>query len=117
MRNFLLFLITSISISFSACKTDTKPAATLTAEQQEAQTFLDTYSTEYAKLYYASAEAAWKTNTEIKEGDTLNAYNSRIADEALTAFTGSVENIEQTKKYLAQKDKLTPLQVRQLEYA
>ena len=100
----------------TACKPDHKAAAELSAEQKEAQTFLDTYTSEYVKRYYASGEASWKTNTEIKEGDTLNAYNSRIADEALTAFTGSVENIEQTKKFLAQKDKLTPLQVRQLEY-
>ena len=116
MKNILLSFLTIALISFAACKNDNKSAAQLTAEQQEAQTFIDSYTAAYVKLYYASSEAAWKTNTEIKEGDTLNAYNSRIADEALTAFTGSVENIEKTRTLLAQKDKLTPLQVRQLEY-
>jgi peptidyl-dipeptidase A len=116
MKNILLSLLAIAFFGFLACKPDHKAAAELSAEQKEAQTFLDTYTSEYVKRYYASGEASWKTNTEIKEGDTLNAYNSRIADEALTAFTGSVENIEQTKKFLAQKDKLTPLQVRQLEY-
>lgn len=77
--------------------------------------FLERYNETYTKLYYASSEAAWKTNTEIREGDTLNAYHSRIADEALTAFTGSVDNIEEAKKYLSEKENLEPLQIRQLE--
>src|SRR6187551_3062902 len=115
MKTYLLSFLAIILIGFVACKSETKSNEP-TPEQKEAQAFLDTYSTEYVKLYYASGEAAWKTNTEIKEGDTLNAYNSRIADEALTAFTGSISNIEQTKKFLGQKDKLTPLQVKQLEY-
>jgi peptidyl-dipeptidase A len=116
MKSITTFLFCLFLFTFAACKKDNKTSGTQTAEQQEAQVFLDNYTATYVKLYYASAEASWKTNTEIKEGDTLNAYNSRIADEALTAFTGSVDNIEQTKKLLAQKDKLTPLQVRQLEY-
>ncbi|HEX8038189.1 MAG TPA: M2 family metallopeptidase [Chryseosolibacter sp.] len=81
----------------------------------EVQKYLDDYNEHFKELYYASSKAAWKTNTEIKEGDTLNAYESRIADEALTAFTGSIANIETAKKYLAEKDGLDSLQVRQLE--
>lgn len=115
MKNHFSVFLAFILLSLAACKSENKSAGELTAEQKEAQAFLDTYTEAYVNYYYASGEAAWKTNTEIKEGDTLNAYNSRIADEALTAFTGSVENIETTKKFLAQKDKLTPLQVRQLE--
>lgn len=84
-------------------------------QKKEVQNFLDDYNKKYTKLYYASSEAAWKTNTEIREGDTLNAYHSRIADEALTAFTGSTHNIEMTKKFLSDKGELEPLQVRQLE--
>ncbi|MBT1690035.1 M2 family metallopeptidase [Dawidia soli] len=83
--------------------------------QQDAQKFIDQYTKTYVDRYTASSQAAWKTNIDIKEGDTVNAYNSRVADEALAAFTGSVENIEQAQKFLAQKDKLSPLQVRQLE--
>src|SRR5687768_17049026 len=103
-------------ILFFSCKTETPPATNETpAEQVEAQAFLDTYNMEYVRRSYALSLAEWQTNIDIREGDTLNAYNNRIADEALTAFTGSVENIENAKRFLAQKDKLTPLQVRQLE--
>lgn len=84
--------------------------------EKDAQQFIDSYTEQFLKLYYGSAQASWVTNTAIKEGDTLNAYNSRIADEALTAFTGSVENIEKAREFLKQKEKLTPLQVKQLNY-
>src|SRR5688572_23586600 len=84
-------------------------------QKSEVQNFLDDYNNDYKELYYASSQAAWKTNTEIREGDTLNAYHSRIADEALAAFTGSVENIEISKKFLSDKNNLDPIQVRQLE--
>lgn len=90
-------------------------AAGCRPEKSDVETFLDDYNESYTKLYYASSEAAWKTNTEIREGDTLNAYHSRVADEALTAFTGSIDNIEQAKKFLSERDGLGPLQVRQLE--
>lgn len=115
MKQSLLTLFALLLLITIGCKSETKPASETTAEQTEAQAFIDNYNTEYARLYYASALASWKTNTEIREGDTLNAYNSRIADEAMTAFTGSVENIENAKKYIAMKDKLTPIQARQLE--
>jgi len=115
MKSFYFVSLAIILIGFFACKSENKTNVEPTQEQKDAQAFLDSYTQDYIQLYYASAEASWATNTEIKEGDTLNAYNSRIADEALTAFTGSVENIETTKKFLSQKDNLTPLQVRQLE--
>jgi peptidyl-dipeptidase A len=83
--------------------------------QEDAQAFLDSYTAEYMKLQYASAEAEWKSNTMIVEGDTTNAYNTRTANEAFAAFTGSTDNIENARKYLERKNELTPLQVRQLE--
>lgn len=81
----------------------------------EVQLFLDDYNRQYAELIKKSIEAAWKTNTEIREGDTLNAWESRVAEEALTAFTGSVDKIEKSKKWLAEAKELDPLQVAQLE--
>jgi peptidyl-dipeptidase A len=114
MKNHTMILLALAFVGLVACKSEDKTTDN-TAIQAEAQAYLDSYTENYVKYYYASSEAAWKTNTEIQEGDTLNAYNSRIADEAMTAFTGSIENIEKTKKFLEQKDKLTPLQVRQLE--
>ncbi len=83
--------------------------------QKDAQEFIDRYTTEYLRLNTASNLAAWKTNTDIRAGDTVNAYNSRVADEARAVFTGSTENIAQARKFLALRDKLTTLQVKQLE--
>ncbi|HEU5148818.1 MAG TPA: peptidase, partial [Chryseosolibacter sp.] len=71
------------------------------SQQSEVATFLEDYNKRYTELYYEANKASWKTNTEIREGDTLNAYNSRVAEEALTAFTGSVENIKNARKFLA----------------
>ncbi|MCB9087862.1 MAG: M2 family metallopeptidase [Calditrichae bacterium] len=83
--------------------------------QAEAQQFLDQYTGEMQKLYYASAKAEWKSNTYIMEGDTLTAAETRRANEAYARFTGSKENIEKAQALLKQRDRLTPLQVRQLQ--
>lgn len=83
--------------------------------QAEAQAFLDTYDTAYQQLYYASAQAEWRSNTHIVEGDTATAAATRRANEAFAAFTGSAENIEQARALLENSDALTPVQVKQLE--
>lgn len=85
------------------------------AVQQEAQKFIDGYTEQYVKLYTNSSEAQWKSNTEIVEGDSTNTLNAQKADEAMAAFTGSKENIEQARKYMDQKEQLTEIQVKQLE--
>ena len=85
------------------------------AVQAAAQHYLDQYSQEYQALYYASAEGQWTLNTRIVEGDTTASAAAARADEAYAAFTGSSANIDSCRKYLAMKDKLLPLQVRQLE--
>jgi peptidyl-dipeptidase A len=103
MKKFVLFAF--IAFALVQCA-DTK---------KDAQRFLDNYNKHYQQLITASGEASWKTNTEIRDGDTTNAHNSRVADEALTAFTGSPENINDAKKFLEQKAKLDSIQVRQLE--
>src|SRR5687768_5660406 len=102
MKNYYYLLVI---FAIAGCRDNTS----------EIKTFLDEYNQTYTRLYYASSQASWKTNTEIRDGDTLNAYHSRVADEALTEFTGSVGNIENAKKFLKEKDRLEPLQVRQLE--
>jgi peptidyl-dipeptidase A len=83
--------------------------------QDEVQAFLDRYNAEFQRLSYESSKAEWVSNTMIVEGDTTNAYRTRLANEARAAFTGSKENIEEATRYLEKKDKLTPLQVKQLE--
>ena len=83
--------------------------------RSEAQVFIDQYSKKFQELYYAAAQAEWKSNTMIVEGDSTNAIATRKANEALAAFTGSVENIQKIQQFLQHKNQLTLLQVRQLE--
>ncbi|MFQ5510833.1 MAG: M2 family metallopeptidase [Candidatus Krumholzibacteriia bacterium] len=83
--------------------------------QADAQAFIDEYTGKYLKLQYASARAEWKSNTMIVEGDTTNAFATRTANEALAAFTGSEANIQNARKFLEQKSKLSRLQARQIE--
>ncbi|MFN5705429.1 MAG: M2 family metallopeptidase [bacterium] len=108
MKKIILILLT-IGITFSACKQDHSKI------QAEAQAFIDSYTTEYLKLYTASSEAQWKSNIEIIEGDTTNAKATERANEAYAIFTGSAENIENARKFLEHKKHLTAAQVRQLE--
>lgn len=90
--------------------------ATASKEQQEAQAFLDSYTQKYVALYTSASEAHWRANIDIREGDSSIAQAEQRADEATAAFTGSKENIDQANKLLAYKDKLTPVQVKQLEH-
>jgi peptidyl-dipeptidase A len=89
--------------------------ATTVVTQADAQAYLDSYAAEFQRLYYASALAEWASNTHIVEGDSTNARRTKAANEAYASFVGSVANIERIRGYLAQKDRLTPIQVRQLE--
>lgn len=103
-----IFVVLFFSSLFIAC--------TQNAQQQaEAQAYLDAYTKEFQELYYTSAEAQWKSNTYIMEGDTATKQATKAANEAYAAFTGSKENIETARKFLQNKNILKPLQVKQLE--
>ncbi len=108
MKNFIPALCLSAVLFFS-CNNGGGDV------QKDAQAFIDSYTEKYVELYANSSEAQWKFNTEIVEGDTANKVAAQKADEAMAAFTGSKENIEQAKKFLEQKGKLTDIQVKQLE--
>lgn len=83
--------------------------------QATAQAYLDRYTAEYQRLYSLSARAEWASNTHIVPGDSTNAVRTRAANEAFLAFVGSTENINTIRAFLSQRDRLTELQVRQLE--
>jgi len=83
--------------------------------RKEAQKFLDQYTARWQKLSYASALAEWRSNTRIVEGDDTNKKATIAANKALADFTGSKANIDTATAFLKQKDKLDPLQVKQLE--
>jgi peptidyl-dipeptidase A len=83
--------------------------------ENEVQLYLDKYNTEFQKLLAEASEAEWTLNTKIVEGDTITSNIAEQATEAMNKFTGSKENIEKTKEYLSKKDKLLPIQIKQLE--
>ncbi len=82
--------------------------------QKEVQSYLDTYNQKYKELYSASSEGQWLVQTHIVEGDTMNAYKSGQADEAMAKYTGSKENIDKATNYLKWEADLTELQSKQL---
>lgn len=83
--------------------------------RKQAQAFLDEYHETYKALQYEASEAEWKANTMIIEGDTTISAAAQRAKQKLAEFTGSTEVIEKARHLLAQKERLDPLQVRQLE--
>lgn len=105
MQKYLFILIALLSIG---CETSDK-------WQKKVQTFIDDYSQKYQQLYYASSLAEWESNTRIVEGDSSNAIATRQANEALANFTGSIQNITTIQEYLKKRDKLLPLQIKQLK--
>lgn len=112
-------LIPALSLAcVVACGGDSTPPAPVGVDpalQAEVEGYLAAYTETFVGLYTASSEAEWAANTRIVEGDDTNRKRSEVAQAALTAFTGSVENIEKARAYLASKDRLAPLAVRQLE--
>jgi peptidyl-dipeptidase A len=81
----------------------------------EAQKFIDEYTMTWMKLRYESSQAEWKSNTMIVEGDDTNSKATVAANEKLVGFTGSKRNIDGATRFLSQKDKLTTIQVKQLQ--
>lgn len=82
---------------------------------KKADEFLKEYNETYGKLSYELAEAEWKSNTYIVEGDTTNSGRTERANKKYAQFTGSEEVIQKTQELLQYKDNLNPIQVKQLE--
>ncbi len=113
MKNkFYLPIIAAVFFSFAACNSQEDDKAKIA---EEAKAFLESYNTQFQKLYYASAEAEWAANTHIVPGDTTNAVLVQKANEAMAAFTGSEANIAKAKEFLEFSKDLDALTVRQLK--
>jgi peptidyl-dipeptidase A len=112
MKKYLILLTAAVFCSCNGNK-ETKGNKVL---QDSVQTWLNSYSSKYQKLYTVSSETSWKLSTHIIEGDSTNAVAANKAQEDFAAYTGSTENINIAKKYLKKKEELTPLQVKQLEH-
>ncbi len=107
-------LAPSLSLAFALMLSCAGPRVD-PALDAEAGRFLDAYNATYQKLSTASSEAQWLSNTHIVEGDETNATRTRAADEALAAFTGSVQNIETARAMLEHRAELSDLHARELD--
>lgn len=104
-------ILLSLAI-LAACNSSQKSGDS--AMQVRVQKFLDSYNNEFQRLYTTSSEAQWRSNTYIKEGDSSATKAADEANKAMAAFTGSNAVIDSVKAFLAAKEELTALQVRQL---
>jgi peptidyl-dipeptidase A len=115
MLRYLAAISAAVMLTGCASSGTTPSEVAGSVTQAAVQAYLDSYEREYQKLYAASSEAQWASNTRIVEGDSTNAVRQRAADEAFNAFVGSTENINRIRAFLAAGSVLTPLQKRQLE--
>ena len=97
-------------LALLACQSGTSRSANAALDD-----YLSRYSHEYQRLYYESGLAEWESNTRIVEGDSTNSIRTRRANEALARFVGSNDNIARIQEYLRDRDRLSPVQARQLD--
>src|SRR6186713_1036375 len=107
------YLIIAGLITVAACGEKEAPRSE-SHLKRDVEQFLSQYNSDFQKYLTASSEGQWQLNTHIVEGDTMTAHNAALADEAFAKFTGSTKVIKQVKTYMESKDKLTPLQNREL---
>lgn len=98
------------------CGGEKQHAVDNTALIQEVNTFLESYNKTYQQLCTVSNEASWVLMTHIVEGDTASSNASQRATKALADFTGSKTNIEKAQEFLKEKERLSALQVEQLQH-
>ena len=111
----ILILVATIGI-FTACNNSSSKSNGNEKIQADAQKYLEIYNKEYQRLTIAANEASWKSNTYIVEGDTATKNATNRSNEAIATYTGSNANIDSAKKYLAIKEQLTELQVKQFQF-
>ena len=104
-----LLLLLAGTVTFISCS-DQK-----SARIKDVQDYLDAYNIKYRELYSASSEGQWLVNTHIVENDTMNAYQSGLADEALAKYTGSTENVNKANEFLKMQNDLSEIQIKQLK--
>lgn len=108
-NRFRQMFLTAVSLSVLATPTLAQ------SNPDEVQDFIDKYTATYVNLYRVAAEAEWASNTVIIEGVGAIDDVTKVANEALSSHTGSVDVIEKVKEYLSQPDGLTELQLKQLK--
>lgn len=111
MKYSLVLLLFSM-VCLQSCQHNNSSKNTVS---KEAQKFIDHYTEEYMHLYMNSMQAQWMLSVDIKQRDRIHMSDANKFDKAMAIFTGSEENIENARKYLNQKNKITDIQRKQLE--
>ncbi len=112
---FACITIGAAFLLFNCGPTDVKEDADA-GLSAKVDSFLTDYNGKYQQLTIATNDAQWQLLTHIVEGDTTASHNAQVAAQAIADFTGSKENIEMTMEFMAEKDKLSAIQVEQLEH-
>jgi peptidyl-dipeptidase A len=82
------------------------------SQDKPLEEFLTMYNSFYQRLYTVNSEAYWAAGTDVSEIHT----GERIgADKAISTFQGSTYILNRSKDFLKSKERLKPLDVRQLE--
>jgi peptidyl-dipeptidase A len=110
------YYLTALTVALVSCKNSSTSTDKNALLQQQAQSYLNSYNAEYQRLSIVANEASWKSNTYIVEGDTATKNATNRSSEAIAVFTGSNANIDSAKKYLAVKEQLTEIQVKQFQF-
>lgn len=98
-----------------ACLLGCGARAEHSSANSQLENFLSGYNQTFQRLTYASQLAEWESNTHIVDGDSTNAVRTRRANEDLARFVGSSGNIAQIQKFLEHRDRLSPLDARELD--
>ncbi len=109
MKNYFFLMI--FALVLNGCNSEKQDHS---IEVKATQEYLDSYNATYQTLYYASAQAEWMLQTRMIDGDSTNELAAQSAKKEMAAFTGSAENIENARKFLAHKEFLSEIQVKQL---
>ncbi|WP_165249992.1 M2 family metallopeptidase [Paludisphaera soli] len=80
--------------------------------QEEVDAFLNEHVARWLPLETKAGQAAWEASTDVSEAHTAAQVT---ANQAVNQVVGAPEVIEKVARFLGEKDRLTELQVRQLE--
>lgn len=106
MRKILIIAIASLLMF--ACSSPQK-------ENNNVASFLKDYNEKYQAIAIIVNETQWKLGTYMLEGDTATSNAADRAMQTMADFTGSKAVIEQAQFFLKERDKLSAIDVEQLE--
>jgi peptidyl-dipeptidase A len=118
LRKFIILFLT-VAFTLSSQLTNAQDTTRVKRDMGpiihgQAKGFLMQYNKRYQELYKEAAEAEWKLNTYIKEGDDAKKILSDEANKKLAEFTGSEIVISACKHFLNNRQHLDSLQLKQI---